>query len=169
MPPVSGITARANSARRRLTRSRTLRSTSTAARVFRLGNYGDRLDCACRATLPYGSSGPAADVVAEIEAAGGIATADTNSVATSEGGAAIVQTAVDAYGRVDVVIGTHRLLQQNVRFRDLGLLVVDEEHRFGVAHKERIKQLRPDETQVLALELIKRGRDLADKGQTADA
>ncbi len=45
-------------------------------------------------------------------------------------------------GKVDVVIGTHRLLQKNVRFRDLGLLVVDEEHRFGVAHKERIKQLK---------------------------
>jgi transcription-repair coupling factor (superfamily II helicase) len=45
-------------------------------------------------------------------------------------------------GTVDIVIGTHRLLQKNVAFRDLGLLVVDEEHRFGVAHKERIKQLR---------------------------
>ena len=45
-------------------------------------------------------------------------------------------------GTVDVVIGTHRLLQKNVSFRDLGLLVVDEEHRFGVAHKERIKQMR---------------------------
>ncbi|MDB4433444.1 DEAD/DEAH box helicase [bacterium] len=45
-------------------------------------------------------------------------------------------------GVIDVVIGTHRLLQKNVRFRDLGLLVVDEEHRFGVAHKERIKQLK---------------------------
>ncbi len=47
-----------------------------------------------------------------------------------------------ASGRIDVVIGTHRLLQKNVAFRDLGLLVVDEEHRFGVAHKERIKQLK---------------------------
>jgi transcription-repair coupling factor (superfamily II helicase) len=47
-----------------------------------------------------------------------------------------------ADGKVDIVIGTHRLLQKNVRFRDLGLLVVDEEHRFGVAHKERIKQLK---------------------------
>ncbi|UCE84888.1 MAG: transcription-repair coupling factor [Deltaproteobacteria bacterium] len=45
-------------------------------------------------------------------------------------------------GDVDIVIGTHRLLQKSLRFRDLGLLVVDEEHRFGVAHKERIKQLR---------------------------
>jgi transcription-repair coupling factor (superfamily II helicase) len=47
-----------------------------------------------------------------------------------------------ADGTVDVVIGTHRLLQKSVSFRDLGLLVVDEEHRFGVAHKERIKQLK---------------------------
>jgi transcription-repair coupling factor (superfamily II helicase) len=45
-------------------------------------------------------------------------------------------------GTVDIVIGTHRLLQKDVRFRDLGLLVVDEEHRFGVTHKERIKQMR---------------------------
>jgi transcription-repair coupling factor (superfamily II helicase) len=45
-------------------------------------------------------------------------------------------------GTVDVVIGTHRLLQKNVRFRDLGLLVIDEEHRFGVTHKERLKQLK---------------------------
>ncbi len=43
-------------------------------------------------------------------------------------------------GDVDIVVGTHRLLQKDVRFRELGLLVVDEEHRFGVTHKERIKQ-----------------------------
>ncbi len=47
-----------------------------------------------------------------------------------------------AAGTVDIVIGTHRLLQESVLFRDLGLLVVDEEHRFGVRHKERIKQLK---------------------------
>jgi transcription-repair coupling factor (superfamily II helicase) len=47
-----------------------------------------------------------------------------------------------ASGQVDIVIGTHRLLQKGVLFRDLGLLVVDEEHRFGVAHKERLKQLK---------------------------
>ncbi|MET0850120.1 MAG: transcription-repair coupling factor [Candidatus Rokuibacteriota bacterium] len=47
-----------------------------------------------------------------------------------------------ASGAVDVVVGTHRLLSKDVAFRDLGLLVVDEEHRFGVTHKERIKQLR---------------------------
>src|SRR5262247_957957 len=45
-------------------------------------------------------------------------------------------------GTVDVVIGTHRLLSKDVAFKNLGLLVVDEEHRFGVAHKERMKQLR---------------------------
>jgi transcription-repair coupling factor (superfamily II helicase) len=45
-------------------------------------------------------------------------------------------------GTVDVVIGTHRLLSKDVAFKNLGLLIVDEEHRFGVAHKERIKQLR---------------------------
>jgi transcription-repair coupling factor (superfamily II helicase) len=47
-----------------------------------------------------------------------------------------------ASGEVDVVIGTHRLLSDDIRFKDLGLLVVDEEQRFGVSHKERIKQLR---------------------------
>jgi transcription-repair coupling factor (superfamily II helicase) len=45
-------------------------------------------------------------------------------------------------GKVDLVIGTHRLLSKDVIFRDLGLLVVDEEQRFGVRHKERIKQMR---------------------------
>jgi transcription-repair coupling factor (superfamily II helicase) len=45
-------------------------------------------------------------------------------------------------GKVDVVIGTHRLLSQDVKFQDLGLLVVDEEQRFGVAHKERLKEMR---------------------------
>jgi transcription-repair coupling factor (superfamily II helicase) len=45
-------------------------------------------------------------------------------------------------GRIDMVIGTHRLLSKDVRFQDLGLLVVDEEQRFGVAHKERLKELR---------------------------
>ena len=47
-----------------------------------------------------------------------------------------------AAGKVDVIVGTHRLLSKDVGFRDLGLLVVDEEQRFGVAHKERLKQLR---------------------------
>ena len=47
-----------------------------------------------------------------------------------------------AAGKVDVIVGTHRLLSKDVEFRDLGLLVVDEEQRFGVAHKEKIKQLK---------------------------
>jgi transcription-repair coupling factor (superfamily II helicase) len=47
-----------------------------------------------------------------------------------------------AAGTVDVVIGTHRLLSKDIAFKNLGLLVVDEEHRFGVAHKERIKALK---------------------------
>ena len=47
-----------------------------------------------------------------------------------------------AEGRIDVVVGTHRLLSADVRFKDLGLLVIDEEQRFGVAHKERLRQLR---------------------------
>ncbi|HTX02156.1 MAG TPA: transcription-repair coupling factor [Candidatus Acidoferrales bacterium] len=47
-----------------------------------------------------------------------------------------------ADGKVDIVIGTHRLLQKDVVFKDLGLLVIDEEQRFGVMHKERLKQLR---------------------------
>ncbi|HKO45996.1 MAG TPA: transcription-repair coupling factor [Pyrinomonadaceae bacterium] len=45
-------------------------------------------------------------------------------------------------GEVDVVIGTHRLLSKDVRFKDLGIVVVDEEQRFGVAHKERLKHLK---------------------------
>ncbi len=53
-------------------------------------------------------------------------------------------------GTVDVVIGTHRLLSKDVAFKNLGLLIVDEEHRFGVAHKERMKQLRAS-VDVLAL------------------
>ena len=47
-----------------------------------------------------------------------------------------------ATGSCDVVIGTHRLLQDGIVFKDLGLLVIDEEHRFGVRHKEKLKQLR---------------------------
>ncbi len=45
-------------------------------------------------------------------------------------------------GKADIIVGTHRLLSRDVHFKDLGLLVVDEEQRFGVAHKERIKQMR---------------------------
>ncbi|SLM63665.1 MULTISPECIES: transcription-repair coupling factor [Dickeya] len=47
-------------------------------------------------------------------------------------------------GKVDILIGTHKLLQNDIRWRDLGLLIVDEEHRFGVRHKERIKAMRAD-------------------------
>ncbi len=47
-----------------------------------------------------------------------------------------------ATGKVDIIVGTHRLLSKDVEFRDLGVLVVDEEQRFGVSHKEKIKQLR---------------------------
>jgi transcription-repair coupling factor (superfamily II helicase) len=53
------------------------------------------------------------------------------------------QVVVDlAAGKVDIIVGTHRLLSKDIEFRDLGFLVVDEEQRFGVAHKEQIKQLR---------------------------
>ena len=52
--------------------------------------------------------------------------------------------------KVDIVIGTHRLLSPDVHFADLGLIIVDEEHRFGVKHKERLKQLKL-ETDVLTL------------------
>ena len=45
-------------------------------------------------------------------------------------------------GNVDVIIGTHRLLSKDVKFRDLGLLIIDEEQRFGVGHKEIIKQMK---------------------------
>jgi transcription-repair coupling factor (superfamily II helicase) len=53
-------------------------------------------------------------------------------------------------GKVDVLIGTHRILSKDIKFQDLGLLVVDEEQRFGVRHKERLKQLRK-EIDVLAM------------------
>ncbi len=46
-------------------------------------------------------------------------------------------------GEIDIIIGTHRLVQNDVKFKDLGLLIIDEEQRFGVAHKEHIKELYP--------------------------
>lgn len=49
-----------------------------------------------------------------------------------------------AEGKIDILIGTHKLLQSDVKLHDLGLLIVDEEHRFGVRHKERIKAMRAD-------------------------
>ena len=55
-----------------------------------------------------------------------------------------------ADGTVDICIGTHRLIQKDVKFNDLGLVVIDEEQRFGVAHKERLKQMR-QEVDVLTL------------------
>ncbi len=56
--------------------------------------------------------------------------------------ARIVQNVRD--GRVDIIIGTHRLLSDDVAFKDLGLVIVDEEQRFGVAHKEKLKQWRTE-------------------------
>jgi transcription-repair coupling factor (superfamily II helicase) len=53
-------------------------------------------------------------------------------------------------GKADIIIGTHRILSKDIKFQDLGLLVVDEEQRFGVRHKERLKQLRK-EIDVLAM------------------
>ena len=47
-------------------------------------------------------------------------------------------------GMADIVIGTHRILSKDVEFKDLGLLIIDEEQRFGVAHKEKIKQMKKD-------------------------
>ncbi|MCL5668622.1 MAG: transcription-repair coupling factor [Gammaproteobacteria bacterium] len=55
-----------------------------------------------------------------------------------------------AAGTVDIVIGTHKLLSPEVRFKNLGLVIIDEEHRFGVRHKERLKQLR-SEVDILTL------------------
>lgn len=47
-------------------------------------------------------------------------------------------------GKVDIIVGTHKLIQQDVKFKDLGLLIIDEEHRFGVQQKEKIKSFRSD-------------------------
>jgi transcription-repair coupling factor (superfamily II helicase) len=55
-----------------------------------------------------------------------------------------------AEGKVDILIGTHRLLSRDVRFKDLGLLIVDEEHKFGVEHKEKLKTLKVN-TSVMTL------------------
>ncbi len=66
-----------------------------------------------------------------------------------------------ARGTVDIVIGTHALLAKGIRFKDLGLLVIDEEQHFGVAHKERLKQMRTD-VHVLTLTATPIPRTLAD-------
>ncbi|MEN8198780.1 MAG: transcription-repair coupling factor [Thermodesulfobacteriota bacterium] len=55
-----------------------------------------------------------------------------------------------AAGKIDIIIGTHRLLSKDVTFRELGLLIIDEEHRFGVSHKEKIKRLK-SEVDILTL------------------
>ncbi len=55
---------------------------------------------------------------------------------------AILQDVAD--GKVDIVVGTHKLLSSDIRFKDLGLLIVDEEHRFGVRQKEKVKAMRAD-------------------------
>ncbi len=55
-----------------------------------------------------------------------------------------------AQGKVDIIIGTHRLLSKDIQFKDLGLLIIDEEHRFGVEHKEKLKALKTN-THVLTL------------------
>ncbi len=63
-----------------------------------------------------------------------------NRFRTAQESKAILERLKD--GHLDILVGTHRLLSKDVQFKDLGLLIVDEEQRFGVAHKERIKQLR---------------------------
>ncbi len=65
-----------------------------------------------------------------------------------------------AEGRVDIAIGTHKLLQRGVKFKNLGLVIIDEEHRFGVRHKERLKALRA-EVDVLTLTATPIPRTLA--------
>ena len=55
-----------------------------------------------------------------------------------------------ASGEIDIVIGTHALIQGNIRFKDLGLLIIDEEHRFGVRQKAKIKSLK-EELDILSL------------------
>jgi len=49
-----------------------------------------------------------------------------------------------AAGKIDIVVGTHKLLQKNVKYKDLGLVIIDEEHRFGVKHKEQMKSMRSE-------------------------
>jgi transcription-repair coupling factor (superfamily II helicase) len=65
-----------------------------------------------------------------------------------------------AEGRIDIAIGTHKLLQSNVKFKNLGLVIIDEEHRFGVRQKERLKRLRA-EVDVLTLTATPIPRTLA--------
>ncbi|MCB0994848.1 MAG: SDR family oxidoreductase [Acidimicrobiales bacterium] len=83
-----------------------------------------------------GSEGPAAQVVREIEQAGGEAVVDTNSVATPEGGAAIVQTAIDAFGRIDIVINNAGILRDKTfhKMDDSLLSPVLDVHLKGAFH-----------------------------------
>ena len=70
-----------------------------------------------------------------------------------------------ADGRVDLLIGTHALLQKNMRFKDLGLLIIDEEQRFGVTHKERLRELaRQVDTLTLSATPIPRTLNMALSG-----
>jgi hypothetical protein len=69
-------------------------------------------------------------------------------------------------GKIDIVIGTHRLLSKDVHFKSLGLLVVDEEQRFGVTHKERIKQLKLIDVLTLSATPIPRTPQMASGGGT---
>ena len=59
-------------------------------------------------------------------------------------GDVLVKKASMADGKIDIVVGTHKLLQKSVKFHELGLVIVDEEHRFGVRHKEYIKSMRAE-------------------------
>ena len=63
-------------------------------------------------------------------------------------------------GKVDIVIGTHRLISKQFKFKDLGLLIIDEEHRFGVRQKEKFKELR-SEVDILTLTATPIPRTLA--------
>jgi len=59
-------------------------------------------------------------------------------------------TADLASGKIDIIVGTHKLIQESIQFNNLGLIIIDEEHRFGVRHKERLKSMRAN-VDILAL------------------
>ena len=71
-----------------------------------------------------------------------------------------------ADGKIDIVIGTHKLIQKDVKFHDLGLVIIDEEHRFGVRQKEALKALRA-EVDVLTLTATPIPRTLACRWKAA--
>ena len=60
-------------------------------------------------------------------------------------------------GLVDILIGTHRVLSKDVQFKDLGLLIIDEEQRFGVTHKEKIKQMKQNTSNPTSASLSRSG------------